>query len=141
MSREFERVRRARTGKDVDHLRRVADWLVELLVCPSFPRGGGSRCECARANLYRRFGQSSNGDVLQPALSPHSYLAVLPLIWSLISGSSLVAEGEDGSIAADVCESFLEHLLRTGSDSVTRRLGNEFVVRMVMVRPDRLLSM
>ncbi|KAJ9103202.1 hypothetical protein QFC21_002625 [Naganishia friedmannii] len=107
MSREFERVRKARTGKDVDHLRRVADWLVELL--------------------------SSNADVLQPALSPHSYLSVLPLIWSLISGSSLITEGEDGSIAADVCESFLEHLLRTGSDSVTRRLGNEFVARMVMI--------
>ncbi|KAJ9119141.1 hypothetical protein QFC22_003632 [Naganishia vaughanmartiniae] len=107
MSKEFERVERARTEKDVDHLRRVADWLVELL--------------------------SSNVDVLQPALSPHSYLSVLPLIWSLISGSSLIAEGEEGSIAADVCESFLEHLLRTGSDSVTRRLGNEFVVRMVMI--------
>ncbi|KAJ9097417.1 hypothetical protein QFC19_006787 [Naganishia cerealis] len=107
MSKEFERVFKARSSKDVDNLRRVADWFSELL--------------------------SPNVDVLKPALSPHSYLAILPLIWSLISSSSLVADKEQASISADVCESFLEHLLRTGSDSVTRRLGNEFVIRMVMI--------
>lgn len=50
-----------------------------------------------------------------------------------MTGSSLAPTEEHGSVAADVCESFLGHLLRTSSDSVTRRLGNDFVVRMVMV--------
>ncbi|KAJ9108480.1 hypothetical protein QFC20_003386 [Naganishia adeliensis] len=107
MTKEYERVARARSSKDDDNLRRVADWLADLL--------------------------SGNIDVLKPTLSPHSYLSLLPVIWSLLTGSSFVPVGENGSIAADVCESFLEHLLRTSSDSVTRRLGNEFVVRMVMV--------
>ncbi|GHJ88879.1 hypothetical protein NliqN6_5281 [Naganishia liquefaciens] len=107
MTKEFERVARARSAKDEENLRRVADWLAELL--------------------------EGNADVLRPSLSPHSYLAILPIVWALWTGSSLASTEEDASVAADVCEGFLGHLLRTSSDSVTRRLGNDFVVRMVMV--------
>jgi hypothetical protein len=81
MGREFERVQRARTGKDVDHLRRVADWLVELLVCPFFPRGGGSRCDCGARGLIfidvlgsRRMWMSCNQRYLRIHTSPFSRL-------------------------------------------------------------------
>ena len=36
MTREFERVAKARSTRDDDNLRRVADWLAEMLV--SWPR-------------------------------------------------------------------------------------------------------
>lgn len=125
MTKEFERVARARSGRDEENLRRVADWLADLLVSFSLPRMEGI--------LTLR---QSDADVLRPALSPHSYLALLPIIWSLMTGSSFVPVDQDhASISADVCESFLEHLLRASSGSPTRRLGNEFVIRMVMVSP------
>lgn len=78
--------------------------------------------------------QSSGGDALKSALSPHVYARILPVIWSLISASSFVSrKDEDEPLPETVLRAFMEHLLGCGSDTSTRRLGDEFVARMIMV--------
>lgn len=78
--------------------------------------------------------QSTNGDALQPALSPHVYVTTLPVIWSLLTSFSFIPPvGEDESIPAMMLNALLEHLFRAGGDSATKRLGNEFVCRLVIV--------
>ena len=52
MTKEFERVARARSAKDEENLRRVADWLAELLVSPC--KGAASQVNLANQPLVLR---------------------------------------------------------------------------------------
>ncbi len=75
-----------------------------------------------------------NGDALKAAsLRPETYVSLLPLVWSMATGSRIGGANEEETVSGRVLESFIEHLLRSGMDSITRTLGNEFVMKMVEV--------
>ncbi len=88
--------------------------------------------------------QAPNQDLLKPALQPDSYAALLPLVWSLMVQppdlplSRRASAVSDTSVATAVGVAFIEHLLRTGHDSVTRRLGIQFLARMCLVSSELL---
>lgn len=129
MEQGFQETLTGRTNRERAALAGVAGWLCDLLASQRGRLGFGT----ARLTSLEGM-QSTNGDALQPSLSPHVYVTTLPVIWSLLTSFSfLPPTGEDESIPAMMLNAVLEHLFRAGADSATKRLGTEFVCRLVIV--------
>ena len=61
-------------------------------------------------------------------------MTTLPVIWSLLTSFSFnPATDEDESIPEMMLNALLDHSARAGSDSATKRLGTEFVCRLIIV--------
>jgi pre-rRNA-processing protein IPI1 len=129
MEQGFQETLTGRTNRERAALAGVAGWLCDLLASQRGRHGFDTALLTSLEGM-----QSINGDALQPSLSPHVYVTTLPVIWSLLTSFSFLPPiGEDESIPAMMLNAVLEHLFRAGADSATKRLGTEFVCRLVIV--------
>ena len=68
--------------------------------------------------------------MLAPALTPTTYSALLPIIWSLlVQPPSSPSTAED--LPSSVGTAFFAHLARQASSSVIRGMGDKFVVDLI----------
>jgi len=76
-------------------------------------------------------GETLSGSQIGRTLTPTSYSALLPTIWSLLNQPSAT----EHSISSDVLRATLEHATKTSSNSAVKKLGIEFVARLALVSP------
>jgi pre-rRNA-processing protein IPI1 len=74
-------------------------------------------------------GEALSGSQVGRLLTPAGYTALLPTIWSLLN-QPLVDKHPTYS---NVLQAMLEHATKTSSNSVVKKLGIEFVARLVLV--------
>jgi pre-rRNA-processing protein IPI1 len=74
-------------------------------------------------------GEASAGSQVGRPLTPAAYTALLPTIWSFINQPS----PNQHQISSSVLQATLEHATKTSSKSATKKLGIEFVGRLILV--------
>lgn len=90
----------------------------------------------------RSFVQSTDRkDALQAPVSPQLFAMVMPTIVCLITRSSIKpTSSEDESLPEQVFASLIEFVCAASSGSALRRLGNELIMRLALVRGNRSYS-
>ena len=74
-------------------------------------------------------GEASSRSQLGRPLTPMAYTALLPTVWSLLNQPS----PNERQISSVVLQTMLEHAINTSSNSAVKKLGIEFVARLVLV--------
>jgi pre-rRNA-processing protein IPI1 len=74
-------------------------------------------------------GEASSGSQLGRSLAPAAYTALLPTIWWLLNQPST----NQHQISGGVLQSLLEHATNTSSNSAVKKLGIEFIARLILV--------
>jgi pre-rRNA-processing protein IPI1 len=74
-------------------------------------------------------GEALSGSQIGRLLTPTAYIALLPTIWSLLNQPS----PNEHRIRSNVLLAILEHATKTSSNSPVKKLGIEFVARLVIV--------
>lgn len=105
--RESERAKgKGKIGQNQWAMEEVADWVVEVL--------------------------EPKKDVLAPSLTPEAYSALLPIVWALLAQPPCLAS-DDTDIPSHVGSAFISHLIRQGSTSPIREIGEEFLIALILV--------
>ena len=76
-------------------------------------------------------GEADTTDGLSRQLTLAAYSALLPTLWSLVSN---VGGNSGGGVGEDTVRVVLDHAMRIGSSSVSKRATVEFVGRLMLVR-------
>lgn len=106
--REAERAKgQGKTGQNQWAMEEVADWVVEVL--------------------------TPKKDVLAPSLNPEAYSALLPIVWALLTQPPSCPPSDGSDIPSHVGSAFMSHLIRQGSSSPIREIGEEFLITLILV--------
>ena len=76
-------------------------------------------------------GEANPGDGLSRPLTPASYCALLPTLWSLVNN---ISRSSDGSVGEEMVKIVVDHAMRVGSTGASKRATVEFVGRLMLVR-------
>lgn len=129
MDEAFAQVEAATSRKDEQYMGKVASWLADVLV-------SGSRIP--RETFTENLAQSSDRtDALQAPVPPQLFAMVMPTIVCLVTRSALkMRTGEDPPLSEQVFLSLIDFTCAASSGSALRRVGNELIMRLVLVRVD-----
>ncbi|OWT40035.1 pre-rRNA-processing protein IPI1 [Cryptococcus neoformans Bt1] len=98
---------KGKIGQNQWAMEEVADWVVEVL--------------------------APKKDVLAPSLTPEAYSALLPIVWALLAQPPSCLPSNDADIPSHVGSAFIAHLIRQGSSSPIRDIGEEFLIALILV--------
>lgn len=111
-------MKRGKKGK-APGLEDVSEWIIDVLVRHGLPY---------RTQLTI---QRPKQDALAPPVTAEAYAAVLPIVWSIITHPT--AAGTDSAAHDELGVTFFQHLLRQGSSSAIRSIGDAFVILLILV--------